>query len=118
MNQLTERLTALKIQIERSNRKSALHELEMVLKTLRQPLHVVVILDGGLVQDVLADRPANYTVVDLDVEGSELDEREDVPEHLLNPEIKPTDDNGMDPVEACVHSHPCLVHPVATKHFS
>jgi len=44
-----------------------------------QPVRILVLLDGGLVQDVLADRPGvEVAVLDQDLDGADEDEIVDV----------------------------------------
>jgi hypothetical protein len=45
-----------------------------------RPPRVLVHLDGGLVQDIIADAPVHAVVIDYDVEGADVAELFDVPQ--------------------------------------
>lgn len=62
--------------------------------------HAVVVLDGGLVQDVVSNVPMSYTVVDYDCEGADDSELVDIPQ----------DGGGTE--EAVGHTYPATVDPV------
>ena len=47
-----------------------------------KPPQILVVLAGGLVQDVITAQPSTYMVIDLDVEGTTDDERCNVPQEL------------------------------------
>lgn len=45
-----------------------------------EPPRVLIVLDGGLVQDVIADVPLRATVLDYDTEGADLEDLHPVPQ--------------------------------------
>ncbi len=49
-------------------------------KPIEAAARIVVALDGGLVQSVVADRPIKLLVVDYDVEGADGDELSLIPQ--------------------------------------
>ena len=50
-------------------------ELRALAEVARQPVTIRILVEGGLVQEVRASRPASYVVADRDVyDGGDLDE--------------------------------------------
>lgn len=53
---------------------SMIKELRLAIRQAKEPTKVVAFLDGGLIQEVYADREIEFLKIDMDVEGAEDDE--------------------------------------------
>ena len=66
---------------------------------------VIVICEGGLVTDVVADEPVEVAVIDYDTEGAEADELTRIPQHRELPGV------DMKYADACVSVRDVQVGP-------
>ncbi len=60
-------------------------QAKTALESLDTPVHLAIFLDGGLVQEVVTDRPAKVVKVNLDIDGADDDDLTDFPERFIKP---------------------------------
>lgn len=70
---------------------------------MAEPIRITIILEGGLIQNVLSEIPVEYVVIDYDTDGS-VDGITDVPQ--LNEFGETTDETA----EAFVHHGNAEIH--------